>query len=244
MRVIPRTLSVALVWGCLLSWMIVPNSASSGEGMEEYVRVAARVKMMQGHLIASLENHKLGQTPLAQAHAAHPLHEDYGELPDTFAKAHPDLDKMVRDTLARLPQALGKETETSAYAKQVEAAIQLLDQVAIVLIPPDARKLPAFQAAVLTDLLEEIEEEYDEAVKDGKIVNLAEYQDAFGFLRRAHVVKEQLSGQVKGGDQQQMQTLWNALEEAIPGIMPPASPKSSQVVQGHVNALVAILQRI
>jgi hypothetical protein len=49
---------------------------------------------------------------------------------------------------------------------------------------------------------------------------------------------------VKGGDQQQMQTLWNALEEAIPGVMPPASPKSPQAVQGHVNALVAILKRL
>jgi hypothetical protein len=212
--------------------------------MERDVRTAATLEMMQGHLIAALENHKRGQTPLAQAHAAHPLHEHYPELPDTLAGEHPALDRQLSEALAHLQQGLGSQAASGDIATQVEAASQLLDQAAGMLIPAEIRRTPAYQAGVLIALLEEVAEEYAEAVRDSKVVNLAEYQDAFGFLQRARALHEPLTARLPAEDRQRLQTLWKVLEGAMPGVMPPASPTASKAVEGHVDAITAVLKRV
>jgi hypothetical protein len=242
------------LWRCLTILCLLGSLACGAAGMasggaanaepHDYSRTAAKLELMQGHLIASLENYKLGQTALAQAHAAHPLHEHYSDLPAAFAKEHAELDNMVRDMLARLPQRLGENIDVNVYASHVREATRLLDQVGTILIPAEIRTTSAFQAAVLAHLLEEVAEEYDEAVEEGKVVNLPEYQDAFGFLQRARRLQEQVAAQMQEGDRQQMQALWNTLEEGIPGIMPPSSPKSARAVAAHVNAMIALFKGI
>jgi hypothetical protein len=97
---------------------------------------------------------------------------------------------------------------------------------------------------VLATLLEAIAEEYAEAVQDGKVVNLAEYQDAFGFLQRARALYEPLAGRLLAQERPRLQTHWTALEEAIPEVMPPAAPASSTAVEGHVRAITAVLKQL
>src|SRR3712207_4173143 len=83
----------------LLIWMIgLPTGFARAE-IHEPTEIAAHVELMQGHLIDSLENYQLGNTPLAQAHATHPLHEHYRELPASFAQARPYLDRALREAL-------------------------------------------------------------------------------------------------------------------------------------------------
>jgi hypothetical protein len=245
MRRMPRLwvfLLCCLCCGLLLAWAVPVGAAAAG--MERDVHTVATLEMMKGHLIAALENSTRGQTPLAQAHAAHPLHEEYRELPDTLAKEHPALDRQLREALTRVQQGLGSQATGGDVAQQVDAATQLLDQTAGALIPAETRRAPAFQAGVLIALLDEIAEEYAEAIQDGKVVNLAEYQDAFGFLQRARALREPLATRSPAEERARLQALWTALEEAIPGVMPPASPASAKAVEGHVHAITAVLKRL
>jgi hypothetical protein len=151
---------------------------------------------------------------------------------------------LVQEMLARLPQSLSAKVDIETYATQVQDAARLLEQVGVILIPAEIRTTPTFQAAVLIHLLDEIAEEYSEAVKDAKVVNLPEYQDAFGFLQRARALREPVSTQMQDSDRQQMLALWTILEETIPSIMPPSSPKSAQAIENHVGALVTLLKGI
>jgi hypothetical protein len=242
MRLMPRL--GMFLWCCALLLARAAPIGAAAAGMERDVRTAATLEMMKGHLTAALENATHGQTPLAQAHAAHPLQEDYPELPDALAREHPALDGQLREALTRLPQGLGSQATGANVAQQVKAASELLDQAAGALISAETRRTPAFQAGVLSALLDSIAEEYAEAVQDGKVVNLAEYQDAFGFLQRARALHEPLAGRLPAEDRPRLQTLWKALEDAMPGVMPPASPASSEAVEGHVTALTAALKRL
>ena len=82
-----RRLTVVYLLGIMaVAWYLIASVGTANAEAEAYPQVAANLEFMQGHLIASLENYKLGQTPLAQAHAAHPLHEHYRNLPAEFAK--------------------------------------------------------------------------------------------------------------------------------------------------------------
>jgi inorganic triphosphatase YgiF len=242
MRLMPRLRVFLWCCGLLSAWAVLIGAAAAG--MERDVHAVATLEMMKGHLIAAFENHQRGQTPLAQAHAAHPLHEQYPELPDTLAREHPALDRQLREALTHLQQGLGSQATSGDVATQVETASELVDQAAGALISAETRHAPAFQAGVLSALLEEIAEEYAEAVQDGKVVNLAEYQDAFGFLQRARALHEPLAGRLPAEERARLQTLWKALEEAMPGVMPPASPVSSKAVEGHVRAITAELKRL
>jgi hypothetical protein len=228
--------------GLQLAWAVPVGSAVAE--MARDVHAAATLEMMKGHLIAAFENFKRGQTPLAQAHAAHPLHEHYPELPDTLAKEHPALDRQLREALTHLQQGLGSQTTSGDVAQKMEAASQLLDQAAGALISAETRRAPAFQAGVLIALLDEVAEEYTEGVEDGRVVNLAEYQDAFGFLQRARALHEPIAGHLPAEDRRRVHTLWKALEEAMPGVMPPASPASAKAVERHIHAITAVLKRV
>lgn len=241
MRFMPRLWVYLWCCGLLLAWAAAVGVAAA---MERGVHTAATLEMMKGHLIAALENSTRGQTPLAQAHATHPLHEEYRELPDTLAKEHPALDRQLREALTQLQQGLGRQATGGDVAQQVEAASQLLDQAAGALIPAETRRAPAFHAGVLSALLDEIAEEYAEAVQDGKVVNLAEYQDAFGFLQRARALREPLAAHLPAEERARLQALWTALEEAMPGVMPPALPASAKAVEGHVSAITTVLKRL
>jgi hypothetical protein len=241
MRLMPRLWVFLCCCGLLLAQAAPVGAAAA---TEQDVRTAATLEMMKGHLIAAYENYQRGQTPLAQAHAAHPLHEEYRELPDTLAKDHPALDRQLQEALTRLQHGLGSQATGGNVARHVEAASELLDQAAGVLIPTETRRAPAFQAGVLSALLDDMAEEYEEAVQDGKVVNLAEYQDAFGFLQRARALREPLTGRLPAEERARLQALWTALEEAMPRVMPPASPASAAAVEGHVSAITAVLRQL
>jgi hypothetical protein len=121
--------------GLLPAWAVPVGVAAAG--MERDVHTVATLEMMKGHLIAAFDDDTRGQTPLAQAHATHPLHERYPELPDTLAAEHPALDRQLREALTRLQQGLGSQATNGDVARQVEAASQLLDQAAGALIPAE-----------------------------------------------------------------------------------------------------------
>jgi hypothetical protein len=238
MRTIQRTL-LPVVISVLLGWTIA-NAAASWT--DQHLRIATNVEMMKGHLISALENYKIGEIPLAQGHAGHPLAEHYSALPPTFGKDHPDLDQALREALTRFQQGIKAPRDVMTYQREVETTFQVLDRVIETVLPAEVWRASAFQRAVLARLIKEIGEEYGEAVQKGKVVNLPEYQDAFGFLQRARILAEQFSAQFTERDRQRMRSLFTSLEEAIPGILPPSSPRPAQTVKKQTAALVEVLR--
>ena len=142
------------------------------------------------------------------------------------------------------PYALPDEPEDQwPRISGVHGVFKHLDHGSRTVIPADIRDSAQFRSAVVIHLIEAIEEEYDEAVDDGKVVNVAEYQDAFGFLQRVQALTNQLADGRQAGDRQQLTSLLKSLEGALPTIAPPASPVSPEVVNKEANALVALLKK-
>lgn len=240
MRTMFRTGLSPILLGLLLTWTM---TADAGSRTDAHLRLATNIEMMKGHLLSAVENYKLAQIPLAQAHAAHPLHEEYRALPATFRKNHAEQDKTLRETLMRLQQNVDGQRDATAYGSEVETAFHTLDRILDTVIPADVRKSRRFQLAIPARLLHEVGEEYGKAVQAGKLVNLPEYQDAFGFLQRAKAVTKTLPDAFVGNDRQRLQSLLRSLEEAIPGIMPPSTPATSEAVRKHADALVELLRK-
>jgi len=235
-----RALVLFVCLELLLSQVAV---AADNSWTEAQLRMATTFELIKGHLISALENHKLGKIPLAQAHAAHPLHEEYQALPSSFAADHPGLDKALREALTQLQQSMGSQRHAAVMGTEAEAVFQLLDHTLQAVLPAEIRNSLQFRSAVLAHLIEEVGEEYGEAVEDGKVINVAEYQDAFGFLQRVRALLDQLAERLQTGERPPMRGLLKDLEDALPGVMPPSTPVSSEVVEKRAKALVALLQK-
>jgi hypothetical protein len=176
--------------------------AADSRWTEAQLQIATTFERIKGPMISARENYTLGKIPLAQAHATHPLHEEYGEVPSTFAADHPALDTALREALTWLQQGIGAQRDAAAFAAAVDALFQRLDHTLHAVLPVEIRASPQFRSAIMAHLIEENGDEYDEAVKDGTVVNIAEYQDAFGFLRRARALMDQLADRLQPGDRQ------------------------------------------
>jgi len=231
----PWTGSVWIVLGLGLSLAVTALTAS---WTHVQLHTAVQVEMMKGHLASSVANYQRGNLPLAQAHAAHPLHEHYQHaFPVHFQHEHPDVAAQLRGALTRLPRSVQASAEAGTYHGEVTHVEQLLDQALTAVVPPAVLTAPAFQAVVMAKLLEEIGAEYSAAIKHGNVVNLPEYQDAFGFLQRVKILVKQLPRH----DRQLVDAL-APLEAALPAVIPPTRPTPAPVVKQHTTALIKLLR--
>jgi hypothetical protein len=235
-----RGIICSILVGPLLWWVTVAAETSWSEAQ---LQIATTLERMKGHLISALENYRLGQVPLAQAHVTHPLHEEYKTLPSTFPSEHPWLDQTLREAFTRLQQSIGGHPDVAALEAEVNADIRLLDQGLRSLLGTEIFHNPRFRSALSVHLLAKIADEYDEAIKDGKVVNIAEYQDAFGFLQRLRALVEQQADRLSPADRAPIAALLKSLEAALPSIMPPSSPVSAQVVKQRTEELSELLRK-
>jgi len=92
-------------------------------------------------------------------------------------------------------------------------------------------------------LLKSAVPEYQEAIRDGKIVNAVAYQDARGFVQEADVVFSGAMTAFEARDAQaagDVKRALEALKQAFPTVTPPAAPvKSPGAVMG-LSSLVEL----
>ena len=229
------TASIVVTVGIALAWTIPVLAASWSE---TELRTAVDIEMMKGHLIAAGENYKRGEIILARAHASHPMEEHHGALP----KGHPTLEKALRQNLTDLYRDIRPGGDVQAYAKRVQETFTLLDTSLKAMIPAGVLQDRTFKITLIARLLEAVDGEYEEAIQEGKVVNLVEYQDAYGFLQRAKALTLDLLGRLKAEDRRRIGGLMTELEEAIPSIMPPPAPTVLEKVREKVSAIGEILK--
>ncbi|MCX7624082.1 MAG: hypothetical protein N2Z82_10095 [Thermomicrobium sp.] len=157
-------------------------TGSSHEGHEttaiaDDAGLVATLYEMLGHLEASRANLERGNWTLAQAHAAHPTAEYWAAVESALARHGLTA---IRDPLdANLRAA--RDQATDALAANDTARQALHDAIArLATASPDGT---ALRAAALASLAEAVATELAEGVEGGTIVNIEEFQDAWGFFQ-------------------------------------------------------------
>lgn len=177
-----------------------------------------RLGLIRGHLRVGMELYRHGLHGHAKGHMKHPGDELYAELTGAFGqRGSPGF----ADELA----ALARSVEQDAGATAVEAAYaRLLAAIgaaeARVVVPGGKYEL---HRAVAVNLLREAAREYRIGVVGGRVEEVHEYQDAYGFthiaidyVRRAAVGASgpERPGDLDVDDVEALLDLWPAL---VPG---------------------------
>lgn len=138
--------------------------------------VVSTLYEMLGHLQASAANLEQGNWALAQVHAAHPASEYWASIATALAWNL----LTIREPLDRYLDA-ARNQAPDAHEKN-QAAQDALHS-AITTVSGSGDSAATIRAAALANLAEAIAAEFAEGVENGRLVNLEEYQDAWGFFQ-------------------------------------------------------------
>ena len=161
------------------------NNSSSVPLNDTDVDFATNIEFIKGHLSAAISNKQAGNNELAETHSFHPIAEIYTLIRDQLSSADNRLNNTLINSLNNLTSIV--YTSTSAeFSNSASSIKNLLDEAIIKVIPENEITDIKFNMSILINLLKTAESEYDIGVENGTITNIAEYQDAQGFVSSAN----------------------------------------------------------
>jgi hypothetical protein len=153
------------------------------------VEFVSSIEQIRGHLDQALVNKESRNNTLAQTHALHPIEEKvYSNIEDQLANQSNILNQTLSAALQNLPSSV-TDAVLRDFESQIDYVNMLLNGSVQAVVPSsELDNNPAFNASVIVQLLDLAEHEYEEAVSNSIIREIAEYQDAQAFIHRAESI--------------------------------------------------------
>ncbi|GAB4517106.1 MAG: hypothetical protein Kow00133_01300 [Amphiplicatus sp.] len=213
------------------------EGATAADPATDPVAYIHQLLLIRGHLEAGASLYAAGEQAMAATHMKHPEDELYAGLAPAF-------DARGADGFAGELQALAASVANGAPAGEVEADLAAVKR-AIDAAAAAAEARPAETLLAVAALLRTAGEEFDIGVKDGAIVNLHEYQDAYGFMT---VAVETLAA-LDGGGGAADEAIAQAREQAAlalavaPTVIPPEPVETESSTIYGAAARIEIIAR-
>lgn len=182
-----------------LVWGQMPNQI-------EYVY---NIEQMKGHLEQAILNKEDGNNTLTQAYILHPIVEIYDFIEAPLVTVDSNLNHTLFTSLNALSQNEEK-LDVSQFTEETEKSNQMLNDAIKRIVPQENSTLNLIVASWLFDVANT---EYEGGVRDGKVIEIVEYQDASGFISRAEAL-------VKDAMPMLNQTMKSLAEEVLSLISP------------------------
>jgi hypothetical protein len=180
-------------------------------------------------------NKQAGNNSLAQSHTLHPIAEIYSSIEPQIANANMTLNQMLASNLNELSQMVNSST-TVEFNTQAQKINGLVNQTVKQVVPVESANNSTFGLAVVADLLSIASAEYGEAVENGTIKEIVEYQDGQAFVSRAQDLMVQTSStgllQEKTPEIQETNKLFSDLNTAI------QNKSSPELVDTSIRAII------
>ena len=174
-----------MAWAQEQSSISNDSSSSSLSLNNTNVDFVTNIEFIKGHLSAAISNKQAGNNELTQTHTFHPINEIYTLIRNQLSSADNELNKTLIDSLNNLTSIVFKSTPVE-FVNSADSVKNLLDKAIIVVIPGNEVADIKFNMSTLINLLKTAESEYDIGIENGTISNIAEYQDAQGFVSSAN----------------------------------------------------------
>jgi hypothetical protein len=232
--------------GLLLVAVATAAQTLAAGDFDEQADYVAAVEQAKGHLLASREVYRRGQSVRADVHASHPIQELGYRLWRPVTKVDPELGARVQAAFKEPGRAVEARVPSREYDRVVDRTLGLLDRAIERVAPGSMRADPRFQGQVMQAMLIAIDEEYEEAVAEGRVVLEIEYQDAWGFFQRLRALWEPLRRQLAGPAAATVATIdehMALLAKAFSSIETPARPVAVDRVKAALDAIAAALKR-
>ena len=155
----------------------------------DLVEFVSNIEQIRGHLDQALMNKESGNNSLAQAHVLHPIEEVYSSIEVQLANQNSTLNETLSAALQNLSSSVTNATLEEVHG-QTGFINTLLNNSVQAVVPSSEfnNNNAAFNASVVARLLDIAGHEYEEAVANGILKAIVEYQDAQAFIYRAETI--------------------------------------------------------
>ena len=181
------------------------------------VDFASNIEQIRGHLDQAVANKEIGNTTLAKAHTLHPIDEIYSSIEVQIEATDPSLNQSLSTSLSQLSNMVDNSTVDEFKTKALDINGLLNDTVGKV-VPAQETSDSAFNLMVVGNLLSVAENEYKEAIENGQLKEIVEYQDGQAFISRAGSVFNESSHMIpqeKSADIQVINGFFTDLGNAV-----------------------------
>jgi hypothetical protein len=198
------------------------------------VSFISNIEQIRGHLNAAVMNKEAGNNTLALAHTLHPIAEIYSSIEPQISSANTTLNETLVSNLNQLVQIVNTSSldEFDAQSQRING---ILNQTVQQIIPVETANNSTFRLGVVSDLLSIAGVEYGEAVENGTIKEIVEYQDGQAFVSRAQDVFSQTSPTLPSdlnAEVQEANTFFSDLNGAI------QNKSNPEVVDRSIRAII------
>lgn len=177
--------------------------------MPNQIEYVYNIEQMKGHLEQAILNKENGNNTLTRAHILHPIVEIYDFIEAPLVTVDSNLNHTLYTSLNALSQNVEK-LNVSKFTEETEKSNKMLNDAIKLVVPQKNSTLNLIVASWLFDVANT---EYEGGVRDGKVIEIVEYQDADGFISRAESL-------VKDSIPMLNQTMKNSAEEVLSLISP------------------------
>jgi hypothetical protein len=165
----------------------VANATTANVPNATLVEFVSNIEQIRGHLDQALINKESGNDTLAEAHSLHPIEEVYSSIEEQLVNQNNTLNQTLSAALQNLSSTV-TTADLQDFESQIGNVNMLLNNSVQTLVPSSELNNPAFNASVVGRLLDLAGHEYEEAVANGTIIEVVEYQDAQAFIHRAESI--------------------------------------------------------
>jgi plastocyanin len=194
------------------------SSATSNAFLDsKLVTFVSNIEKIKGHTEQAILNKKTGNDSLAEAHTLHPIAEIFSDITVQLAYTNSSLNQTLSSSLNKLLRTVSNST-AEQFAIEANHTNQVLDQTINEVVPFSDRNNSKLNLKVVANLLNTAKKEYREAIENGKLSLIVEYQDAKGFISRAETIFTKTSGKINkdfSAQVQQINILFSDLDKAI-----------------------------
>lgn len=188
--------------------------ATEDDSMSEKIEFGAALEESLGHFKALEDNLNDGNTQLAMTHATHPIAELYHIIKPTLDAADPDLNTRLGVILDDLADKASTSVSRNQAQSAIEQAKSVIEEARTAVIGNELSSDHTFKLMLMRTLLETSIAEYGEAVADGAIHEMAEFQDGSAFVWRAEQILNTVKDDLDGGDYEELVEIFDEINAA------------------------------
>jgi hypothetical protein len=216
------------------------SASNASQVNSTQIGFVSKMEQIRGHLNAAVMNKEAGNNTLAKAHTLHPIAEIYSSIEPQISNTNVTLNETLATNLNQLSQMVNTSS-SNEFNAQSQKVNGLLNQTLQQVIPAGIADNSTFRLGVVSDLLSIAGVEYGEAVENGTIKEIVEYQDGKAFVSRAQNLFSQTSPTLPSNlnpEAQEANTFFSDLSGAI------QNKSSPEVVNRSTGAIIHEISEI
>ena len=160
------------------------------------IEFAGTLEETLGHFWALEMNLDENNSELALVHATHPISELY-ETMSGHLENNLEFNEKLEQTLLELKDKASTSVTRNDAQLAIDDAKEIIQEARDIVIGEDLSNDSAFKAQLINGLLETSKVEYREAIENGQIVEMAEFQDGSAFVWRSQQIFEEIRSDVE-----------------------------------------------